>query len=93
MEEILRIYSKILHRTGSSEKTEQSIIYQYFIKPFTAGIAGFAFFLFILMLFDTSTYLVGINKSISIGITEVIIAVIGFVLQFIYHLFNNYNNR
>lgn len=91
MEEILRIYSKILNKKGSTKNIEQSLFYNYFIMPFTAGIAGFAYFLFLVLFLETVAYLVGINKSISIGITEVLIAVLGFILQFAYQLFNNYS--
>ncbi len=93
MEEILRIYSKIIHRKGSSEKTEQSLFYHYFIKPFTAGITGFACFLFLLVLLESVTYLFGINKSINIGIFEVLTSSLGFILQFTFQLINNYNNK
>jgi hypothetical protein len=93
MEEILRKYSKILHLRGSAEKIDQSIFYHYFIMPFTAGIAGFACFLFLLMILETAAFFVGINKSISIGMTEVLIAALGFILQFTYQVFNNYNSK
>ena len=86
MQEILRIYSKILGRKGSSITREETSFYNYFILPFTAGLTGFAAFLFILIAMDFSVYLVGIGSSLEIGLKEISIAAIGFVLQFTYQL-------
>ncbi len=89
MQEILRIYSKILKRTGSAAEKQNSSFYNYFIMPFSAGLTGFAAFLFILIAMDVSTYMVGISSSLEIGLKELSIAAIGFVLQFTYQLIKN----
>jgi hypothetical protein len=89
MQEILRIYSKITKRKGSSITKEETSFYNYFIVPFSAGIYGFAGFLFILIAMDFTMYLVGISSSLEIGLKELSIAAIGFVLQFTYQLIKN----
>jgi len=89
MEEILRIYSKIVKRRGNSLEIEHSTFYNYFIVPFSAGILGFANFLFMVLLFESIAYLVGIIESLNLGLNEVYIAIMGFVLQFLYHLLKN----
>ena len=91
MEKILRIYLKIRNKKGSSEHIERSLFYHYFIMPFSAGIAGFAYFLFITMFLELTASLVGINNGVNIGITEVMISALGFILQFSYQLINSNN--
>jgi uncharacterized membrane protein len=90
MEEILRIFSKIVKGKGNSLETEHSTFYNYFIVPFSAGMSGFANFLFLILLFESIAYLVGTIKSLNLGLHEVYIAVLGFVLQFVYQLLKNF---
>lgn len=85
MQEILKIYSKYISKSGGAA-IHKSTLYNYFIVPFSAGLAGFASFLFILLLIDSAAYLLGITKSFQVGIEEVIIAAIGFTLKFAYQL-------
>ncbi len=84
MQEILKIYSRYISKGSSTNNN--SALYNYIIVPFSAGLAGFATFLFMLLLIDSAAYIVGITKSLNIGIEEVLIAAIGFVLQFAYQL-------
>ena len=85
MQEILKIYSKYLTKNGSIAK-ENSSLYNYIIAPFSAGLAGFATFLFLLILMDFIAYLFGITQTMNVGINEVLIASLGFLLQFAYQL-------
>lgn len=89
MEELLRIYSKFTHRTGSSLREENSWLRLYIISPLSAGIFGFAVFFFFVIIFEAAAHLIGIISVFSIGTTEVSIALIGFGLQFILQILNS----
>ena len=91
MEAILRIYSKIINRKGSTSVTVKSSAYNYFIEPFYAGITGFAFFMFFLFLIETFMHFSGISHEFVFGTKEVSIASIGFALQFISRILKNFN--
>ncbi len=56
----------------------------YFLVPFYSGITGFASFLFIVMLIEYLAHIVGINDSLKLGVTELMVACLGFALQFLY---------
>lgn len=73
-------------RRKATERINDSSFYNYFLIPFSAGIIGFTSFLFIVMILEYFAYLTGIYNSSKLGITEVMIATLGFVLQFIYKL-------
>ncbi len=88
MQEILKIYSRYIAKGSSAKKG--SLFYNYFMVPFSAGLAGFATFLFILLLMDSAAYVFGITKSFNIGIIEVLIAAIGFLLQFVYQFIKTF---
>ncbi len=60
--------------------------HNYFLIPFYSGITGFASFLFIVIIFEYFLQITGITDSSGIGITEIMIACLGFVLQFVYSL-------
>ncbi len=83
MQEILKIYSRYLSRSGSISKGN-SLFYNYVVVPFSAGLVGFATFLFILIMMDSAAYVLGITETLSVGINEVLIASLGFLLQFTY---------
>lgn len=85
MQAILRIYTKYIGKRESSEKVN-SAFYNYFVVPFSAGLAGFSTFLFILIMMDASAHLLGITKAWNVGINEVLIAAVGFILQFTFQL-------
>ncbi len=68
------------------QKKVPSVLLNYFLKPFYAGIAGFASFLFVIMIIELLAYSTGISESLNIGITQVMIAALGFVLQFVYEI-------
>lgn len=87
MEELLRIYSKFAHKTGSSSTEERSWLQLYIISPVSAGIFGFAVFFFFVILFEAIAHFFGIISVFNIGTVEVSIALIGFVLQFVLQLF------
>ncbi len=91
MQEILRIYTKYISKSESSVK-DKSAFYNYFIVPFSAGLSGFATFLFILIMMDASVHLLGLSKAWNIGINEVLIALTGFVLQFTFQLIKSIKN-
>ena len=91
MEEILRIYSKLVQRKGHSSEHVKSSVYYYLIEPFYAGIAGFATFLFFLFLIETITHFSGISHKFVFGTKEISIASIGFALQFISRILKNFN--
>jgi hypothetical protein len=85
MQEILKIYSKYLHKSGSAAK-DSSSFYNYFVVPFSAGLAGFATFLFLIIFLESAAYIMGITETWNVGINTVLIAAIGFILQFVYQL-------
>ncbi len=85
MQEILKIYSKYLTKNGSSSN-ESSLFYNYFVVPFLSGLAGFASFLFILIFLDSAVYVLGITEAWNVGINTVLIAGVGFILQYTYQL-------
>lgn len=70
-----------------------SALLNNFLKPFYAGIAGFASFLFIIMIIELIAYGIGISESLNIGITQVMIAALGFVLQFVYELMGRWSKK
>ena len=72
----------------AKRKKVPSALNNYFLKPFYAGIVGFASFLFIIMIFELLAYSIGISETLNIGITEVMIAALGFALQFVYEIMN-----
>ena len=81
MQEILELYTKYISKNrGAAAK--KSALYSYFIVPFSAGLSGFATFLFILLLMNTAAYILGLTQALNIGINEVLIAAVGFFLQF-----------
>lgn len=85
MQAILKIYSRYVNKSSDSVN-DKSFFYNYFMVPFSAGLAGFASFLFILLLLETGAFILGITKVLSFGINEVLIATLGFILQFTYRL-------
>ncbi len=90
MEELLHLYSKLIHRTGKPAKEERSLFRLYFINPFSAGLFGFAVFLFFEVLFSVTAELIGIVSRLNIGMNQIAIAGLGFVLQFILQFFKNF---
>ena len=60
---------------------------QYFI-PFIAGISGFVIFLLSITGIEFILHLTGIIKHFKIGIFELLISTLGFLLQFTYKLFD-----
>jgi hypothetical protein len=81
MQEILRLYTKYISKSRDAA-ADNSALYNYFIVPFSAGLSGFASFLFILIMINTATYVLGLTEALNIGINEVLIAGVGFFLQF-----------
>ena len=86
MEEFLRIYLRLIYKKGESSEAKRSLLRIYFINPFSSGIFGFAVFLFFEIFFETGARIFGLIKQIRLGPQEIIIASIGFVLQFAYQL-------
>ena len=89
MEAILRIYSKLINKKGSTSVTVKSSAYNYFIEPFYAGILGFTTFMFFIFLAEMIIYLTGINHAFVFGSKDVLMASIGFILPFISRIFKN----
>ncbi len=58
----------------------------YFLTPLYSGITGFASFLFIVMLIEYLAQIIGITDSLKLGATELMVACLGFALQFVYGL-------
>lgn len=71
-------------------KREQSFFYNYFLIPFYSGISGFATFLFLVIIIDFLVFGTGIFNT-TIGLFEVMIASLGFILRFVYELFRRKN--
>ena len=90
MEEFLRIYSWLIHKKGESREAERSLFRIYFINPFSAGIFGFATFLFFEIIFETAARIFGLVNHITLGPQEIMIASIGFVLQFAFQVLSNF---
>lgn len=93
---IINSKSGIKRKKGEKEIAEKrmhSDFFNHFLIPFYAGIAGFASFLFIVMILEFVIYLIGISDTLKIGITEIMIAALGFVLQFIYEMLHQKQNN
>lgn len=71
-------------RKGIGEEENNTLFFNYFLMPFFAGIAGFATFLFMVIIFEYAVHLAGIISPLRLDITEVKFASLGFVLQFVY---------
>ncbi len=93
MQAILKIYTKYLSKNGTISKDDRSLFYNYFMVPFSAGLAGFATFLFILITIDFGAYVLGISEVLNIGINEVLIATVGFVLKFVYEFMKSMRQK
>ena len=90
MEEFLRLYSRLTNRRGKSLQAERSLLRLYFINPFSAGIFGFAVFFFFEILFLVGADFLGFIPALRINLSQVAIAGIGFLLQFILELLKNF---
>ena len=90
MEELLRLYTKLTKRWGTSLETDRSLFRLYFVNPFSAGLFGFTVFFFFEILIEWAARLLGMIHQFRIGSQEIPIAALGFVLQFVIQFLSNY---
>jgi hypothetical protein len=90
MEELLRLYSKRAKGKGRSSESDKSFFRLYFVNPFSAGLFGFAVFFFFIIVFEEFAHVIGFLDHANIGLTEISISTIGFVLQFTFQILINF---
>lgn len=82
------------YATNSTEAVLQGktsgkgFVKNYILKPLFSGFVGFTIFFAILIITKTFAYSLGIRETLSIGVNDLILSSIGFVLLFVIRIVN-----
>ena len=74
----------------STRKLNSGIVMNFIVNPIKSGIFGFSAFFSILLVTKLLSYLIGTNDTFSVGLDDVLLSVIGFILVFLIKFLENF---
>jgi len=66
---------------------EHKKLNDYFVKPLKAGFLGFTTILMLIFFINLLAYVVGSNEKFGLDVLDLLLAVVGFILQTLSNLF------